>query len=196
MSLDILRGLSFANWARIHHRDLSTGNILISEDGLVKVADFGVGKVGGVEGSNTPTGTASIRAPECYVSYTKQLVSCDIWSFGIILSRLVLHKFEGWEYGDPKLEDEEEEWFSNFSKEYAITTSEKQQIRGNRSAALMVPPEDKQCFFSIIKECLHLMPERRISMLRLFQEFTKFGSKDVLSGARNEIQALLNAVNR
>jgi serine/threonine protein kinase len=82
--LDILQGLSFSNWVKICHRDLSPGNILISEDGTLKISDVGEGKVidGKNEQSNSITGTKSIRA----VKFIGELISCDIWLFGIILS--------------------------------------------------------------------------------------------------------------
>jgi serine/threonine protein kinase len=72
--LDILQGLAFANWVRIRHRDLSPANVLISEDGIVKLSDFGVGKIfdgfGVNEYSNTgTTGAEAIRALECHVNF-------------------------------------------------------------------------------------------------------------------------------
>src|SRR5262245_41006241 len=52
----IVRGLAKAHDAGIVHRDIKPGNIILTTDGLVKIIDFGLAKLGGTS-RITATGT-------------------------------------------------------------------------------------------------------------------------------------------
>ena len=41
----ILEGVSYMHSEKVFHRDLKPQNILINENGLVKIADFGLGRI-------------------------------------------------------------------------------------------------------------------------------------------------------
>jgi serine/threonine protein kinase len=194
MSLDILEGLSYINWVRIRHRDLSLGNILISGDGILKVSDFGTGRI--FEGSNPETsisiqGTFSIQAPECGVEYRKKLVSCDIWSFGIILSKILCSAdIDLQDTLEFQVVDEDDKlWFNNFIETYVCTNTHRNKIVNLRKTALGKAPPDQLYFLPIIRECLHYNPHKRISFLRLIAKFTEFGSEKDLFVTREEIKA-------
>lgn len=78
----------------ILHRDLKPENILIQEDGLVKVADFGVAAIVGAgseinSGMNSRlVGTPKYLAPE-YISSSQANPQTDIYALGIITYELL-----------------------------------------------------------------------------------------------------------
>lgn len=46
--LQILEGILYCHRRRVLHRDLKPQNLLIDKNGIIKIADFGLGRVFGV----------------------------------------------------------------------------------------------------------------------------------------------------
>jgi hypothetical protein len=82
-----------------------------------------------------------------------------------------------------------------FLAEYEAAEVLGTSILSRRARALTKAPCDKKCFLPIIRECLHLMPEKRISFLKLIQQFTDLGPKEEIYRARNEILSILKCIN-
>jgi formylglycine-generating enzyme required for sulfatase activity len=67
MMRGICHGISYAHKRDVIHRDIKPGNILLTEDGTPKIADFGLARVGSVSElsvSNEGMGSYSYTAPE------------------------------------------------------------------------------------------------------------------------------------
>lgn len=83
----VLIGLEFLHAGGLIHRDLKCGNILLSEDGRAKLADFGVSATlsDTVSKRQTRIGTPLWMAPEVIKDDTGKGydVKADIWSLGI-----------------------------------------------------------------------------------------------------------------
>lgn len=93
---EVLAGLHYAHQHNIIHRDIKPGNIFLTDDGRIKIADFGIASiVGGNEQAPEATknwvGTPSYISPE---QITGEAIGpwSDIYSAGITLYRLATGK--------------------------------------------------------------------------------------------------------
>jgi serine/threonine protein kinase len=70
VAIDICKGMSYLHQNNIIHRDLKAANLLMDENEVVKVADFGVARVKAQTGVMTAeTGTYRWMAPEVRFSW-------------------------------------------------------------------------------------------------------------------------------
>ena len=92
--LDILiqtcRGLAFAHEHKVVHRDIKPSNIRLLDDGVVKIMDFGIAKLGGtnVTKSGMMVGTMNYMSPEQIRGLPLDGRS-DVFSVGVMLFQLL-----------------------------------------------------------------------------------------------------------
>ncbi|MDP8977881.1 MAG: protein kinase, partial [Actinomycetota bacterium] len=84
----VARALAYAHTRGVVHRDVKPANILISRDGAVKVADFGIAKaeeaVEDLTGSGMVLGTAAYVAPE-QIRGGQVAGAADQYALGVLL---------------------------------------------------------------------------------------------------------------
>uniref|UniRef100_A0A667WX45 Cyclin dependent kinase 10 n=1 Tax=Myripristis murdjan TaxID=586833 RepID=A0A667WX45_9TELE len=92
--LQLLRGLEYLHHNFILHRDLKVSNLLMTDKGCVKIADFGLARMYGIplQPMTPRVVTLWYRAPELLLGTKTQTTALDMWAVGCILAELLAHK--------------------------------------------------------------------------------------------------------
>lgn len=90
----LLQGVNFCHTHRVIHRDLKPQNLLISELGTIKLADFGLARAFGVPLRTYTHEVVTLwyRAPEILLGCKFYSTAVDIWSIGCIFAEMVTRR--------------------------------------------------------------------------------------------------------
>lgn len=94
ISLQVLEGLQYLHQHFIVHRDLKVSNLLLTDHGIVKIADFGLARTYGLPLKNMTPRVVTLwyRAPELLFGSKTHSTAVDMWAMGCILAELLAHK--------------------------------------------------------------------------------------------------------
>ncbi|KAL6839943.1 hypothetical protein ACP4OV_029753 [Aristida adscensionis] len=89
----LLSGIEHCHNKGVLHRDIKSSNLLVSNNGILKIADFGLAT--SYDPDNTRPMTSQVitlwyRPPELLLGATHYGVGVDLWSVGCILAELLL----------------------------------------------------------------------------------------------------------
>ena len=86
--MQIANAVDHAHGNNVIHRDLRPGNVLVSEHGLVKVADFGTSRVLEIAAHGTTViGSPPYMAPEQF--HGKAVFASDLYSLGVTMYQML-----------------------------------------------------------------------------------------------------------
>ena len=90
-ALQIGEGLAHAHRARIVHRDVKSDNVMLTDEGKVKITDFGLAKLRGTSQltkTGSTIGTLAYMAPE-QMQGADVDARADLFSFGVVLFEIL-----------------------------------------------------------------------------------------------------------
>ena len=95
---ELLAGLQFSHERGVVHRDIKPANVMMTRDGRVKIADFGIARIesSSMTQAGTVLGTPAYMSPEQFMGQTVD-ARTDIYSSGVLLYQLLTGErpFEG-----------------------------------------------------------------------------------------------------
>ena len=94
----IINGLEYLHKQGIVHQDIKPSNLLLSHEGIAKIADFGIGH--SFQSANMVFGSPAYQAPEAFDDDNENdndlppldVAKEDIWSLGVTLYQAVFHQ--------------------------------------------------------------------------------------------------------
>ncbi|XP_067911286.1 serine/threonine-protein kinase TAO3 isoform X2 [Heterodontus francisci] len=142
-----LQGLAYLHSHNLIHRDIKAGNILLTEPGQVKLADFGSASI--VSPANSFVGTPYWMAPEVILAMDEGQYDgkVDVWSLGITSIELAERK--------PPLFN-----MNAMSALYHIAQNESPTLQSNEWSHL---------FRNFVDYCLQKIPQDRPTSLELLR---------------------------
>jgi len=87
----LVRGIAHCHQMRVLHRDLKPQNLLVSKEGVLKLADFGLARAFGIPVKNYTNEVVTLwyRAPDILLGSKNYSTSIDIWSIGCIFVEML-----------------------------------------------------------------------------------------------------------
>ncbi|CAL1680351.1 unnamed protein product [Lasius platythorax] len=157
-SKQIAAGMGYLHAHKIIHRDLKSPNVLIGQDEIVKISDFGTSRQWNeVSTKMTFVGTVAWMAPEV-IRNDPCSEKVDIWSYGVVLWELLS--------GEIPYKD--------------VDSSAVMWGVGSNSLHLPIPTSCPEGFGLLVKQCWATKPRNRPSF-KLIEMHLAIAAVDVLS---------------
>ncbi|XP_058126307.1 mitogen-activated protein kinase kinase kinase 13-A [Anopheles ziemanni] len=152
-SQQIAHGMQYLHSHKIIHRDLKSPNILIGENDVIKISDFGTSREWNeISTKMSFAGTVAWMAPEV-IRNEPCNEKVDIWSYGVVLWELLTGEVP----------------YKNVDSSQIIFGV------GNNSLYLPIPTSCPDGFKKLIKQCWNVKPRNRPSFTILLKHLDSAG---------------------
>uniref|UniRef100_A0A8C8VEH5 Tyrosine-protein kinase n=1 Tax=Pelusios castaneus TaxID=367368 RepID=A0A8C8VEH5_9SAUR len=140
MASQVADGMCYLESQNIVHRDLAARNILVGENNICKVGDFGLARLikNDVYLSNSHNIPYKWTAPEA-LSHGRYSIKSDVWSFGILLYEIIT-------YGQVP---------------YPGMSNEEVSRKVQTGFQMSCPPKCPLMTYEIMRKCWQLSPDQR-----------------------------------
>ncbi|XP_041862980.1 megakaryocyte-associated tyrosine-protein kinase isoform X2 [Melanotaenia boesemani] len=170
-ALDVCEGMEYLESKKLVHRDLAARNVLVSEDSVAKVSDFGLTKVGSKETDKVKL-PIKWTAPEA-LKKEKFSTKSDVWSYGVLL----------WEI------------FSYGRQPYPKMSLNEVKEKVEGGYRMEAPEECPPSIHSLMRLCWQQEPRRRPGFSKLREKLEQEMSK-VSPGPTAECREVFSSASR
>ncbi|VDK54297.1 unnamed protein product [Anisakis simplex] len=145
-ALEIARGVRYLHYeapVTIIHRDLKSGNIVLSGEGVCKLCDFGLSKI--LTHSCTPSsfvGTVPWMSPELITQENKISKAIDVWSYAVVLWEIISREVPYSGLGPFRI----------------------MELVTQKGSTLAIPASCPASFERLLRKCWRMNPEERCNM--------------------------------
>ncbi|XP_053351570.1 tyrosine-protein kinase JAK1-like [Clarias gariepinus] len=180
-AMQICQGMDYLGSQNYIHRDLAARNVLVENETLVKIGDFGLTKsikdneeyYTVREEQDSPV---YWYAPECLI-HRKFYKASDVWSFGVTLYELMT-------YCDRKMSPPEM-FLNTIGRSHGQMTMARLVKALEGGWRLSIPPSCPDIVYTQMRRCWAPAPEDRVDFKALIEVFERLLSSEELSLVRS-----------
>ncbi|KAL3641344.1 hypothetical protein CASFOL_016312 [Castilleja foliolosa] len=198
LAIDVASALEYLHHGHtfpIVHCDIKPSNVLLDEDMIAHLADFGISKLfddGETMVQTKTLATIGYAAPE-YGSEGKVSTNGDVYSYGILLLEIFTRKKPTEDMFDDEMSIKD--WVHKATQENAVIEVAAPDLLARDDQHFSAKEECISSFFSLAMKCLTVSPDERINMIETVAALQRIKTK-VMAGITSRQQYAFSITTR